>query len=196
MPKFIKLKRSINRQSRDRSRLVIWEHESIETADIDAKLGTQRQTIIVIIWTFEMTFEEMQSIMQSVITSQREMQATQREFQDNQREMQATQREFQDNQREMQADREQMQATLRETQHLAQSIARGVQAMQDKALSDELKRDEEKALHEAQMAELRDISRGLVNMLSSIDEDRPTILRKLNTIENKTDTIIDRLNRN
>jgi hypothetical protein len=43
---------------------------------------------------------------------------------------------------------------------------------------------------------LREISRGLVNMLSSIDEDRPTILRKLNTIENKTDTIIDRLNRN
>jgi hypothetical protein len=40
-------------------------------------------------------------------------------------------------------------------------------------------------------------------MLSSIDEDRPTILRKLNAIaegrsstnENKTDTIIDRLSR-
>jgi hypothetical protein len=58
-----------------------------------------------------------------------------------------------------------MQATLRGTQDLAQSIARGVQAMQDKALSDELKRDEEKAEHQAQMAELRHISQGLVNML-------------------------------
>ena len=111
-----------------------------------------------------------------------------------------------------------MQATLRETQNLAQSIARGVQAMQDQALSDELKREEERAEHQAQMAELRHISQGLVNMLSSIDEDRPTILRKLNAnglpsvlthttrrkparsrcvaataIENKTDAIIERL---
>jgi chromosome segregation ATPase len=170
----------------------------VETAARVAKLGTQRQDIIFIIWEFEMTFEEMQSIMQSIIISQREfrdnqreMQASQQEFRDNQREIQATQQEFRDNQREMQASQQEfrdnqreMQATLRETQNLAQSIARGVQAMQDKALSDQLKWEEEKALHEAQMAELRDISRGLVNMLSSIDEDRPTILRKLNTIEN------------
>ena len=70
-----------------------------------------------------MTFEEMQSIMQSVVISQRET-----------------------------------QATLRETQHLAQSIARGVQAMQDRDLTDELKREEERAEHQAQMAELRHIS--------------------------------------
>jgi cell division septum initiation protein DivIVA len=116
-----------------------------------------------------MTFEEMQLIMQSVVISQREMQAA----------LSVAQREN--------------QATLSETQHLAQSIARGVQAMQDKALSDELKRDEEKAEHQEQMAELRHISQGLVNMLDSIDSDRPTILRKLNTIENKTDAIIERL---
>jgi hypothetical protein len=30
-------------------------------------------------------------------------------------------------------------------------------------------------------------------MLSSIDEDRPTILRKLNMIEQKTNSILDRL---
>ncbi|WP_373539676.1 hypothetical protein [Chamaesiphon sp.] len=88
-----------------------------------------------------------------------------------------------------------MQATLRETQNLTQSIARGIQAMQDKALSDELKRDEEKAEHQARMEKLERISEGLVNMLDSIDSDRPTILRKLNTIENKTDAIIERLNR-
>ena len=92
--------------------------------------------------------------------------------------------------------------------------------MRDKALSDELKREEERAEHQAQMAELRHISQGLVNMLSSIDEDRPTILQKLNAnglpsvlthttrrkparsgcvaataIENKTDAIIERLSR-
>jgi uncharacterized protein YcbK (DUF882 family) len=87
-----------------------------------------------------------------------------------------------------------MQATLEETQALARSIALGVQAMQDKALSDELKRDEERAYQEARLEKLERISEALVNMLVSIDEDRPTILRKLNTIETKTDTIIDRLN--
>ena len=51
-----------------------------------------------------------------------------------------------------------MQPTLREKQHLAQSIARGVQAMQDRDLTDELKREEERAEHQAQMAELRHIS--------------------------------------
>jgi cobalamin biosynthesis Mg chelatase CobN len=191
---------------------------AIETTADDTKFDKQRQDIIVIIWVFKMTFEEMQSIMQSIIISQREMQADRQEMQVYLRDMQADRQQemlviiwvfkmtFEEmqsimqsiiiSQREMQADRQEMQASLRETQNLAQSIARGVQAMQDKALSDELKRAEERALQEAQLAELKDISRGLVNMLSSIDEDRPTILRKLNTIENKTDTIIDRLNRN
>jgi isochorismate synthase EntC len=107
-----------------------------------------------------MTFDEMQLIMQSVVISQREM-----------------------------------QATLSETQLLAKSIARGVQAMQDKALSDDLKRDEEKAEHQARMEKLERISEGLINMLDVIDSDRPTILRKLTTIENKTDAIIERLSR-
>ncbi len=96
---------------------------------------------------------------------------------------------------EMQLILQQIVVTQRETQDITQSIARGIQAMQDKALSDELKREEEKAEHQAQMAELRHISQGLVNMLDSIDDDRPTILRKLNTIENKADAIIERLNR-
>lgn len=121
-----------------------------------------------------MTFEEMQLIMQSIVISQRETQS---------------------GLAEMQTVLSETQTILSETQLLAQSIARGVQAMQDKTLSDELKREEEKAEHQAQMAELRLISQGLVNMLDSIDEDRPTILRKLNSIENKTDVIIERLNR-
>ena len=128
-----------------------------------------------------MTFEEMQLIMQSIAVNQLALQTTHSDMQAIQSEMQANQREI--------------QATMQETQLLAQSIARGVQAMQDKALSDELKRDEEKAEHQAQMAELRHISQGLVNMLDSIDSDRPTILRKLNTIEDKADTIIERLSR-
>ena len=88
-----------------------------------------------------------------------------------------------------------MQTALSETQLLVKSIARGIQAMQDKALTDELKRDEEKAEHQARMEKLERISEGLVNMLDSIDSDRPTILRRLSTIEGKADAIIERLNR-
>ena len=32
---------------------------------------------------------------------------------------------------------------------------------------------------------------GIANLVGSLDEDRPTLLRKLNTIENKIDRIIE-----
>ncbi len=96
---------------------------------------------------------------------------------------------------EMQLIMQQLLINQRETQDIVKSIARGVQAMQDKALTDELRRDEEKAEHQARMEKLERISEGLVNMLDSIDSDRPTILRKLNTIEGKADVIIERLSR-
>lgn len=96
---------------------------------------------------------------------------------------------------EMQLIMQQVVINQRETQDIVKSIARGIQAMQDKALTDELKRDEEKAEHQARMEKLERISEGLVNMLDSIDSDRPTILRKLSMIENKADAIIERLSR-
>jgi hypothetical protein len=69
---------------------------------------------------------------------------------------------------------------------LIESNSRAVQAMLDQAATDRLN-------HEARMEKLESLSEGLINMLSSIDEDRPTILRKLNTIEQKTDSILSRL---
>ncbi len=114
-----------------------------------------------------MTFDEMQLIMQSVVISQREMQTA----------LSGT------------------QTVLSETQLLVTSIARGVQAMQDKALSDELKRDEEKIRHEQRMEKLEKMNEGLINLLDAIDDDRPTILRRLNKIEGKADVIIERLSR-
>jgi DNA repair exonuclease SbcCD ATPase subunit len=47
------------------------------------------------------------------------------------------------------------------------------------------------ALNEA-MIRLADTQEGIVRLLSSLDEDRPTILRKLNTIERKVDSLIQR----
>ena len=81
----------------------------------------------------------------------------------------------------------------RETQQIVQSIARGIQAMQEKALTDELKQDEEKAAAAQRMQRLEDISSGLIRLYGSLDEDRPTVFRALNTIDRKIDNLLDRL---
>jgi chromosome segregation ATPase len=39
--------------------------------------------------------------------------------------------------------------------------------------------------------ELREATLGIANLLASLDSDRPTILRKLNAIENKVDRLLD-----
>jgi hypothetical protein len=39
---------------------------------------------------------------------------------------------------------------------------------------------------------LADTQEGVVRLLGSLDEDRPTILRKLNTIEGKVDSLLQR----
>ena len=127
-----------------------------------------------------MTFEEMQLLLQSIVVSQRETAAAQRETATAQRATAAAQQET--------------AAAQRATQAIVDSNSRAIQAMLDQAATDRLN-------HEARMEKLEKLSEGLVNMLSSIDEDRPTILRKLNTIaegrfstnEQKTNSILDRL---
>lgn len=41
------------------------------------------------------------------------------------------------------------------------------------------------------MIRLADAQSGMANLISSLDSDRPTILRKLNTIEDKIDRILN-----
>jgi methionine synthase I (cobalamin-dependent) len=112
-----------------------------------------------------MTFEEMQLLLQSIVVSQRETDAILRETA---------------------ATVQETAAALQETKKVVDSNSRAIQAMLDQSATDRLN-------HEARMEKLERLSEGLVNMLSSIDEDRPTILRKLNTIEQKTNSILDRL---
>jgi hypothetical protein len=69
---------------------------------------------------------------------------------------------------------------------LIESNSRAIQAMLDQAATDRLN-------HEARMEKLESLSEGLINIVISLDEDRPTILRKLNTIEQKTNSILDHL---
>ncbi|WP_019498336.1 hypothetical protein [Pseudanabaena sp. PCC 6802] len=44
---------------------------------------------------------------------------------------------------------------------------------------------------EQERAELRQATLGIANLLASLDSDRPTILRKLNAIENKVDRLLE-----
>jgi hypothetical protein len=88
----------------------------------------------------------------------------------------------------------------RETQEIVQSNARAVQAMLDQAATDRLQREEEKSEYERRIRLLEnnnqilsDTQRGVVALLESLDEDRPTILRKLSKLEQKADSILSRL---
>ena len=37
------------------------------------------------------------------------------------------------------------------------------------------------------------VEEGLINMMANVDENQPTILRRLMAIENKVDSLIDRI---
>jgi vacuolar-type H+-ATPase subunit E/Vma4 len=116
-----------------------------------------------------MTFDEMQLILQQVVISQRDLQVSQRESQ------------------------EELKEFKEEVRTIVRSNDRTIQAMLDQAATDRLKREEDHIYHETRMERLERISEALTNMLVSVDEDRPTILRKLNKIEQNQSTILDRL---
>ena len=82
--------------------------------------------------------------------------------------------------------------TNEELQQLIASNARTIQAMLEQQETNRLR-------HEEQMSEMREailrltkVEEGLVNMISSVDEERPTLLRRLMSIENKIDRILER----
>ena len=87
-----------------------------------------------------------------------------------------------------------------EVRTIVRSNDRTIQAMLDQTATERLRRDEERVEHQSriQLLEANNqildrTQQGVAALLGSIDEDRPTILRKLNTIEQKTDSILDRL---
>jgi ABC-type transporter Mla subunit MlaD len=88
---------------------------------------------------------------------------------------------------------------LNRIEALVESNARAIQALGDHI--SELTNDVD-ALTEAnrqaaeERAELRRATIGIANLLGSLDEDRPTILRKLNSIESKVDRLLERGNGN
>jgi hypothetical protein len=91
--------------------------------------------------------------------------------------------------------------TDQELQQLVASNARTIQAMLEQQETSRLQQEANRLLHEEQIDELRQamlrlarVEEGLINMMVSIDEDRPTVLRKLTSIENKVDRILEKDN--
>ncbi len=88
--------------------------------------------------------------------------------------------------------------TDEELKLLVESNSRAVQAMIEQRATDRLNLEEKLRIHEERMEFLAEnqrlilqTQRGIANLVGSLDEDRPTVLRKLNTIENKIDQILE-----
>ena len=81
-----------------------------------------------------------------------------------------------------------------ELQQIVESNARSIQALADRnaeishQIEDLL---ESQKLATAEREQLRQATIGIANLLSSLDSDRPTVLRKLSTIEKKIDRILE-----
>ncbi len=89
---------------------------------------------------------------------------------------------------------------------IAESNSRTIQGMLERRESERLQKEEEKAQHEERMARLEEnltetrklmaqmtqTQQGLTQILIGYDEDRPTILRRLMTLDNKVDQLLDR----
>lgn len=119
-----------------------------------------------------MTFEEMQSIIQGILLSQQQFQSEMLE----------------------------LKAVADRATQIAESNGRAIQAMLDQAVTDRLRDEEQRQRHEEhrqqhaeRLQRLENLSEGLINLTVSLDEDRPTILRLLNSNNNKLDAILDRL---
>jgi predicted nucleic acid-binding Zn-ribbon protein len=85
-----------------------------------------------------------------------------------------------------------------ELKQLVESNARAIQAMLDSRAEERLEFQSGMDRMQAGMDQLRDVvvrlttmQEGLTQMLVAMDEERPTILRKLNSIENKLDRALD-----
>jgi hypothetical protein len=144
-----------------------------------------------------MSFEEMQFILQGILLSQQQFQSEIAETKA------AADRATQVADRATQVAERATQVAERAAQ-VADSNGRAIQAMLDQAVTDRLVHEERmqrmeslneenNRRHEERMVRLESISMGLVNLATSIDEDRHTILRLLNSNNNKLDAILDRL---
>jgi len=78
---------------------------------------------------------------------------------------------------------------IAETRKIAESNGQAIQSMLDQRVTDRLEHEERMKKLEEILDRVTKTQNGLSKMYVKLDEDRPTILRKLNTIENKVDKL-------
>lgn len=87
-----------------------------------------------------------------------------------------------------------IEAALEATQRLTESNARSIQAFGESIATMRLTQAETFEQAQEERSELRAATIGIANLLASLDSDRPTVLRKLNAIENKVDQLLQQGN--
>ena len=80
---------------------------------------------------------------------------------------------------------------LTRLEKLTESNSKAIQALTDDIATFRLTVESDRENARIEREELRQAILGIANLLSSLDSDRPTILRKLNTIENKVDRLFE-----
>ncbi len=92
-----------------------------------------------------------------------------------------------------------MRQSINASNAIANSNSRTIEAMLEQETTNRLRHEEAMARQDERLSRLEEVSsglievqRGMARMLGNHDEDRPTILRRLMSIENKVDQILDR----
>ncbi len=80
---------------------------------------------------------------------------------------------------------------LTRIEQLTESNSRAIQSLSDDVTTFRLTTEQNIENASQEREELRRATLGIANLLASLDEDRPTILRKLNNIENKVDRLLE-----
>jgi hypothetical protein len=86
-----------------------------------------------------------------------------------------------------------------QVRQLTESNAKAIQAFSDDIVEYKLTTEAKMEQNEARMRQIEEamlrldrVAEGLINITVAIDDDRPTMLRKLNSIENKVDRILQK----
>jgi hypothetical protein len=98
----------------------------------------------------------------------------------------------QEYERRQEEQQENFNRDLLELKNIVVSNSRTIQSILDNRESERLEHETRMQRLEDNLVELTGISRALTNMYVGLDENQPTILRRLMSIENKVDRILDR----
>ncbi len=81
--------------------------------------------------------------------------------------------------------------TDEELKQLVESNARAIQAMLEQQTTDRLYHQERIEFLAENQRRIIATQNGIANLVARLDEDRPTVLRKLDAIENKIDRLLE-----